>query len=228
MSKTRQILMKKFLEEFEAYLKEKNKRILSKTPKAIDNRGRFSVNGCFSGPLIKNKYLFQAWEKCKIKASSNYNKISSVNRKFCMDKNPTEQNVISPPGGFLLKLVDLEYNPEKLLVKIEPVKLNKNEKKLICLMYFCYYKPQLFTTKYCAYFNVKEAAFKETEAEFDFDGREKTMATWYKEHIFYLCAVTLNKNENVARWSETIPFNPDKSIDEQSSENIHVEQVESH
>lgn len=183
---------------------------------AVDNRGKFSVNGQFAGLLSKNKYLFQAWEKSKVKAGCPHNRIIKTNREFCLPDRPSKENVISPPGGFPLTLVDIEYKQENVRVKIKPIEVTKNEKKIICLLYICHYEPTLSDLNYFTLSEVKEGLVYKSEDKsetiFDLNKRDIQFANFYNKRIIYLCAATLNAKLDVVRCSETISVILDEVI----------------
>lgn len=235
MAKIDTNLLKQLLEEIlEDLLKkgEKKTRKKSMTPKAIASRGKFSVDGKFAGPLNKNKYLFQAWEKSKVKAGCPLNRITKINREICLPDRPSTENVISPPGGFPLKLVDIEYNKESVHVKIEPIKINKNEKKIVCLLYICNYDPIDSYFKYFDLSDVKESVVNESEdkfeAAFNLNKRDKQLPGFYPKRIVYLCAVTLNTKGNVVRCSETACVDlkePIKNLENQGDRQTETEYI---
>ncbi len=208
-------LVEEFIKAYQILKKKKTPRRKSTTPKAIANKGRFSIAGKFAGPINKNKYLYQAWKKSKVEAGWPLNRITKTNREICLPNRPSKENVISPPGGFPFKLIDFEYKQEDVHIKIEPIKINEDEKKIVCLLYFSFYESKYPENSYYKHFvlsEVKESVVEEFQAAFNLNRSERNKPNLYNKCIIYLCAVTLNRIGNVVRWSETVSVELDVPI----------------
>lgn len=175
----------------------------SQEPHEVDKRNRFGVNGRFAKVVKENELLYRVWEKEKAPATSAYNKICKVNFKLCGTDRPTEDNVITP-GGFKLRVTDINTGPDSISVTIEPFDMTDKEAAVIFIMMVSFYEPKREGIDYYELCSLADYDIDGLNLKFKFDVDEKRLAEIYKNRTVYLAVVTVAEDGNVVRWSETV------------------------
>ncbi len=170
----------------------------------VDKRDRFSVNGKIAGIIYKDVHLKNVWKKSTVQANNGFNKITSFNFHHCGTNRPSANNKVTPPEGFILPVTNIESLPDGVGVNLPSIDLNSDEASIIYKMYVSFFEP---VNGAASFFDLLKIENYETEGSvvtFRFNVREKSIAEMYSNRTVYFCAVTVDGNNRVMRFSETV------------------------
>ncbi len=177
---------------------------MSKAPHEVDKRNRFKVNGLFAKAIKENNLLYKTWYINRAPATTAYNKICKVNFKRCGTDRPTADNLITPPGGFGLRITGAEAFDERIEVELVPFEIMENEKRVVFTMIVSFHEPKRkeydpFTAKV-----IKNYDLDDLKLSFLFDLIDKQIAKDYHKRTIFIAVITEGENGNVVRWSDTV------------------------
>ena len=177
----------------------------SQLPHEIDKRNKQKVNGKFASIINQNILLHDIWEKEKFPCTNAYNKINKVNYHLCSPAGPAANAQITP-GGFKLAADEINIHPDKIEISLRPVKLQKDETiiKFIIILSLTTPKRRSKKTNDFEFLMMENYEAGKTRLTFTFSKEEAAPVKKYKNKTIFLAAVTMDKENKILRWSETL------------------------
>jgi hypothetical protein len=119
----------------------------------VEQRNLFKINGKFSGKVYSFDIFKEIWGKTElknIKATTAFNKISSVNYGLFKDGRATENNLITP-GGFKLPVKNIKFSGDRIEINFKKIRTKTEEKRFFYFGLIWFENPERIRKDYCAY-----------------------------------------------------------------------------
>jgi hypothetical protein len=175
----------------------------SQSPLEVDKRNKFRINGKFAKAIKESELLYSIWDKEKAPATNAYNKICKVNFSHCGTNRPSEKNVITPEGEFILPVRNITSLPEGIEVMLESSDIPELEKQVIYIMIISLYEPAANGHNYFELLVMEGCETEENTLKFNFDENEIQLAKEYKNKTIFLASVTEDEDGKILSWSKT-------------------------
>lgn len=186
------------------YASMPSKYTMSMKPYEVEKRDRFSVNGKIAGTIYKDVLLKDVWKISTVPANNGFNKITRTNFHFCGTDRPTVYNKITPPEGFTLPVINIESLPESIRVNLAAIELKGDEADIIFRMYISFFEPVNGAPTFFDFLKIENYETDGSAVTFPFNVREKSVAEMFRNKTVYFCAVTVDGNNRVMRFSQTV------------------------
>ena len=145
---------------------------MSNEPHVVEQRNLFKINGKFASMVYSDDLLKEIWTKAEIKnikATTAFNKVSSINYHLFKDNQATECNIITP-GGFKLPVKNVKCLKNNIEVSFGKTGIKRGEKRFNYLMFIWCENPGGKSEEYYTYCKISRGVDKpQTSIIFQFD-----------------------------------------------------------
>ena len=184
----------------------------SNSAAAVRGRNRFAVACNIANKIVTLPVLCKCWKRNLKRGMSVQNYATKLNYEKTQGDRPGINNIITPPGGFPLRVMLVEIFENIIDVSFEPIDksvlLTGNEKGYILNGLLCYHNPadpkdKLYTITTLEHsFNVRDVS-EPVNLEIALKEEQKKIAARYKSAIVYLAMVVVDSEGCITGYSST-------------------------